>query len=59
MLAAIKKTAKVTDFRLAKADRAHHKFTLFLTAFCFFFSRYAPNGFSKPTFIFIKTKMEC
>jgi hypothetical protein len=35
-LAAIKKHAKVTNFRLAKADRAYHKFTL-LAVFCFFF----------------------
>jgi hypothetical protein len=39
MLAVIKKNAKVTNFRLAKADRAHHKFTLPLTVFCFFFFR--------------------
>ena len=37
MLAAIKKHAKLTNFRLAKADRAHHKFTLPLAVFCFFF----------------------
>lgn len=35
MLAVIKKTAKVTNFRLTKADRAHHKFTLPLVVFCF------------------------
>jgi DnaJ domain len=35
MLAVIKKNAKAT--RLAKADRAHHKFTLPLAVFCFFF----------------------
>ena len=29
--------AKVTNFRLAKADRAYHKFTLPLAVFCFFF----------------------
>ena len=59
MLAVIKKNAKVINFRLAKADRAHHKFTLPLAVFCFCFSRYAPNGFSPTTFIFIKTKMAC
>jgi hypothetical protein len=35
-LAVIKKNAKVINFRLAKADRAHHKFTLPLAVFCFF-----------------------
>jgi hypothetical protein len=34
MLAPIKKNVKV---RLAKADRAHNKFTLPLAVFCFFF----------------------
>jgi hypothetical protein len=56
MLAPIKKNAKV---RLAKADRAHNKFTLPLAVFCFFFSPYAPNGFSPPTFIFLKIKAAC
>jgi hypothetical protein len=36
MLAVIKKNAKVTNFRPAKADRAYHKFTLSLSVFCFF-----------------------
>jgi len=35
--AVIKKNTKVTNFRLAKADRAHHKFTRLLAVFCFFF----------------------
>jgi DnaJ-like protein len=34
----IRKKANVINFRLAKADRAHHKFTLPLAVFCFFFS---------------------
>jgi DnaJ domain len=37
MLAMITKNAKVTNFRLAKVDRAHHKFTLSLAVFCFSF----------------------
>jgi hypothetical protein len=37
VLAVIKKNAKVTNFRLAKADRARHKFTLPLAVCCFFF----------------------
>ena len=37
MLAVIKKNANVINFRLAKADRAHHKFTLSLAVLCFFF----------------------
>lgn len=37
MLAVIKKNAKVTNFRLAKADRAHHKSTLSFAVFCFSF----------------------
>jgi uncharacterized Zn finger protein (UPF0148 family) len=38
MLAVIKKNAKVTNSRVAKAERADHKFTLSLAVFCFFFS---------------------
>jgi hypothetical protein len=37
MLAVIKKNAKATIFRLAKANRAAHQFTLPLAVFCFFF----------------------
>jgi DnaJ domain len=33
----IRKKANVINFRLSKADRAHHKFTLPLAVFCFFF----------------------
>jgi hypothetical protein len=36
MFAVIKENAKVTDFRLVKAGRAHHKF-IFSLVFCFFF----------------------
>jgi hypothetical protein len=39
ILAVIKKNAKVTNVRLPKAERAHHKFTLSLAMFCFFFFR--------------------
>jgi hypothetical protein len=35
MLAVIKKNAKVRNFRLTKADRAHQKFTFPLVVFCF------------------------
>ena len=37
MLAVVKKHAKVTHFRLAKADRAHYKSTLSFAVFCFSF----------------------
>jgi hypothetical protein len=37
MLAVIKENAKVTNFRLVKADRIHHKFTLSLAVCCLSF----------------------
>jgi hypothetical protein len=36
MLAVIKENAKVTNFRLVKADQTHHKFIFSLAVFCFF-----------------------
>src|SRR5262245_46018413 len=38
MMAVIKKAAKVINFRLTKAARAHDKFTLPLAELCLFFS---------------------
>jgi DnaJ domain len=43
----------VTNFRLAKADRAHHKFTLPLAVLCFFFSPlFAPWVFADDIYIY-------
>src|SRR4030095_86300 len=53
MLAVIKKNAKVTNFRLAKADRGHHKFTPPLAVLCFFFSPlFAPWVFADDIYIY-------